>query len=60
MSTPLLEIKNLSGGYDPIQIFSGVDLTMDAGSSIGLFRPERTWQNDLDENHQWCSFTMDG
>lgn len=39
MSSPLLEIRNLSGGYDPIQIFSGIDLTLDAGTSIGFFGP---------------------
>jgi branched-chain amino acid transport system ATP-binding protein len=39
MSDYLLEISNLSGGYDPIQIFADVNLTMEVGSSIGLFGP---------------------
>lgn len=39
MSTPLLELRNLSGGYDPIQIFKDINLSVHAGSSIGLFGP---------------------
>lgn len=39
MSAPLLELRNLSGGYDPIQIFSGIDLTLAPGESIGFFGP---------------------
>ncbi|WP_298918849.1 ATP-binding cassette domain-containing protein [uncultured Roseobacter sp.] len=35
----LLELRNLSGGYDPIQIFSHIDLTIEAGESIGFFGP---------------------
>ncbi len=36
---PLLELRNLSGGYDPVQIFSNVSLAMNKGTSIGLFGP---------------------
>ncbi|MFK7752537.1 MAG: ABC transporter ATP-binding protein [Sedimentitalea sp.] len=39
MSAPLLELRSLSGGYDPIQIFSGIDLTLAPGESIGFFGP---------------------
>lgn len=39
MTAPLLELKNLSGGYEPIQIFSNIDLKVYAGSSIGFFGP---------------------
>jgi len=39
MSAPLLEVRGLSGGYDPIQIFSQIDLTLSAGESIGFFGP---------------------
>lgn len=35
----LLELRNLSGGYDPIQIFSNVNLTIEPGESIGFFGP---------------------
>ena len=36
---PLLELRDLSGGYEPVQIFQDVNLTMSAQSSIGLFGP---------------------
>lgn len=39
MTTELLELRNLSGGYDPIQIFSGIDLSVARGESIGFFGP---------------------
>lgn len=39
MTEPLLELKALSGGYDPIQIFQDVDLVVNHGESIGLFGP---------------------
>lgn len=39
MSKPLLELKALCGGYDPIQIFQDVDLVVNHGESIGLFGP---------------------
>lgn len=39
MSEPLLELKALSGGYDPIQIFQDVDLVVNQGESIGFFGP---------------------
>ena len=39
MSEPLLELKALCGGYDPIQIFQDVDLVVNHGESIGLFGP---------------------
>jgi len=35
----LLELRKLAGGYEPVQIFQGIDLTMAAGTSIGLFGP---------------------
>jgi branched-chain amino acid transport system ATP-binding protein len=35
----LLELHDLSGGYEPVQIFQDVDLTMTQGASIGLFGP---------------------
>lgn len=36
---PLLELKSLSGGYDPVQIFNNVNLSVSHGSSIGFFGP---------------------
>lgn len=39
MSTALLEIRDLSGGYEPVQIFSGVNLTLNPGQSVGFFGP---------------------
>jgi branched-chain amino acid transport system ATP-binding protein len=39
MSTALLELNALCGGYDPIQIFQDVDLVVNQGESIGLFGP---------------------
>ncbi len=38
-AAPLLELRKLSGGYEPIQIFRDVDLRVDPDSSIGLFGP---------------------
>lgn len=39
MMAALLELRNLSGGYDPIQIFSGINLSVAPGESIGFFGP---------------------
>lgn len=39
MSGALLELRALSGGYEPVQIFRDVTLAMDHGASIGLFGP---------------------
>ena len=39
MTDALLELKSLSGGYDPIQIFQDVDLVVNKGESIGFFGP---------------------
>ncbi|MFN3259516.1 MAG: ABC transporter ATP-binding protein [Pikeienuella sp.] len=39
MSAPLLELRGLSGGYEPIRIFEGVDLVVEPGASIGFFGP---------------------
>jgi branched-chain amino acid transport system ATP-binding protein len=39
MTGPLLELRGLSGGYDPIQIFQDVDLVVERGTSIGIFGP---------------------
>ena len=36
---PLLELSGLAGGYEPVQIFQDIDLTMAADASIGLFGP---------------------
>lgn len=35
----LLELRGLSGGYDPTQIFSNIDLRIEAGESVGFFGP---------------------
>lgn len=37
--TALLELRQLSGGYSPIQIFQNVDLVVAAGETIGFFGP---------------------
>lgn len=37
--TALLELRQLSGGYSPIQIFQNVDLVVDPGETIGFFGP---------------------
>lgn len=37
--TLLLDVKGLDGGYEPLQIFRKIDLTVDHGGSIGLFGP---------------------
>jgi len=39
MSEPVLRVENLSGGYDPVQIFQDVDLVLNAGESVGIFGP---------------------
>ena len=39
MTEPLLVLKALCGGYDPIQIFQDVDLVIEQGESIGFFGP---------------------
>lgn len=39
MNAPLLELRGLCGGYQPIQIFQDVDLVVDRGASIGFFGP---------------------
>ena len=39
MTTPLLELRHLSGGYSPIQIFQNVDLVIEQGETIGFFGP---------------------
>ena len=36
---PLLELKNLCGGYEPVQVFQDIDLTMYGDTSIGFFGP---------------------
>ena len=38
-SALLLEVRGLAGGYEPVQIFHDVTLTLAHGSSIGLFGP---------------------
>ena len=35
----MLQISGLSGGYDPVQIFRDIDLSVGAGESIGIFGP---------------------
>lgn len=37
--TALLELVDLTGGCEPVQIFEGVGLTMRPGEAIGLFGP---------------------
>ncbi|MEM1316307.1 MAG: ATP-binding cassette domain-containing protein [Pseudomonadota bacterium] len=37
--TALLELRDLAGGYEPVQIFSDVSLEMRPGEAIGLFGP---------------------
>jgi branched-chain amino acid transport system ATP-binding protein len=37
--TALLELRQLSGGYSPIQIFQNVDLVVAKGETIGFFGP---------------------
>ena len=36
---PLLQLEGLCGGYEPVQIFQDIDLTLSANTSIGLFGP---------------------
>jgi len=38
-AAPLLELRALSGGYEPVQVFRDVTLSMGDGESIGLFGP---------------------
>lgn len=35
----LLDVRGLDGGYEPLQIFRGIDLSVAHGASIGLFGP---------------------
>lgn len=39
MSGPLLEVIDLDGGYEPVQVFRGVNLTLPQDASVGLFGP---------------------
>lgn len=39
MTIPLLEVIDLSGGYEPIQIFQNVSFTIHSGQSVGFFGP---------------------
>lgn len=39
MTAPLLELRDLSGGYEPVQIFTEVTFQMRAGEAVGLFGP---------------------
>jgi branched-chain amino acid transport system ATP-binding protein len=39
MSEPLLDVRELAGGYEPVQIFQNVSLSMTDDVSIGLFGP---------------------
>lgn len=36
---PLLEVRGLTGGYEPVQVFQDVNLTVEAGTSVGIFGP---------------------
>jgi len=38
-AAPLLELRALCGGYEPVQVFRDVTLSMEPGASIGLFGP---------------------
>jgi len=37
--TALLEVEQLSGGYEPVQIFTDVTFAVEAGACVGLFGP---------------------
>ncbi|WP_109467755.1 ABC transporter ATP-binding protein [Albibacillus kandeliae] len=39
MSEVMLDVRDLSGGYEPVQIFQHVDLQVSAAESIGIFGP---------------------
>lgn len=39
MNAPLLELRDLSGGYPPVSVFRNVNLTVAPGEHIGLFGP---------------------
>ncbi|MDA7966521.1 ATP-binding cassette domain-containing protein [Ruegeria sp.] len=39
MSDPVLQVENLPGGYDPVQIFQEIDLILHQGESAGIFGP---------------------
>lgn len=39
MPDALLDIRGLSGGYDPVQVFRNIDLSVGNGESIGIFGP---------------------
>ncbi|WP_050927947.1 ABC transporter ATP-binding protein [Aestuariivita boseongensis] len=39
MADPILQVTDLSGGYDPVQIFRDINLSVGAGESIGIFGP---------------------
>ncbi|MEM6940658.1 MAG: ATP-binding cassette domain-containing protein [Pseudomonadota bacterium] len=39
MHDALLRVSGLSGGYDPVQIFRDIDLSVGDGDSIGIFGP---------------------
>ncbi len=39
MTAPLLELRGLSGGYPPVSVFRGIDLTIYENESVGLFGP---------------------
>jgi branched-chain amino acid transport system ATP-binding protein len=39
VSDRLLELRNLGGGYPPISVFRGIDLSIGPGESVGFFGP---------------------
>lgn len=39
MNDAMLQVYGLSGGYDPVQIFRDIDLTVGVHDSIGIFGP---------------------
>ncbi|MEM6986289.1 MAG: ATP-binding cassette domain-containing protein [Pseudomonadota bacterium] len=39
MSAPLLALRGLSGGYPPVSVFRDVNLTINAGETLGVFGP---------------------
>ncbi|MEX0283380.1 MAG: ABC transporter ATP-binding protein [Paracoccaceae bacterium] len=39
MNTPLLELRNLSGGYPPVSVFRDVSLTVHEHENVGFFGP---------------------
>lgn len=39
MTQPLLELRDLSGGYPPVSVFRNINLTINPGEHVGFFGP---------------------